>query len=80
MEKQSQYVLQMESGERALLAMMEKSLFGGEGALSEEEQLAAREESRKLAVFCLLSGESPAQAQWRLDEHHGVLKAALKHM
>lgn len=36
--------------------------------------------SVKLAVFCLLSGESPAQAQWRLDEHHGVLKAALKHM
>ena len=52
MEKQSQYV-QMESGERALLAMMEKSLFGGECALSEEEQLAALEESRKQAVFCL---------------------------
>lgn len=52
MEKQSQYV-QMESGERALLAMMEKSLFGGECKLSEEEQLAALEESRKQAVFCL---------------------------
>ena len=52
MEKQSQYV-QMESGERALLAMMENSLFGGECALSEEEQLAALEESRKQAVFCL---------------------------
>lgn len=53
MEKQSQYVLQMENGERTLLAMMEKSLFGGECALSEEEQLAALEESRKQAVFCL---------------------------
>ena len=52
MEKQSQYV-QMESGERALLAMMEKSLFGGECTLSEEEQLAALEESGKQAVFCL---------------------------
>ena len=52
MEKQSQYV-QMESGERALLAMMERSLFGGECTLSEEEQLAALEESRKQAVFCL---------------------------
>ena len=53
MEKQSQYVLQMESGERTLLAMMEKSLFGGECSLPEEEQLAALEESRKQAVFCL---------------------------
>lgn len=53
MEKQSQYVLQMENGERTLLAMMEKSLFGGECSLSEEEQLAALEESRKQAVFCL---------------------------
>ena len=52
MEKQSQYV-QMEIGERALLAMMERSLFGGECTLSEEEQLAALEESRKQAVFCL---------------------------
>lgn len=52
MEKQSQCV-QMESGERALLAMVEKSLFGGECVLSEEEQLAALEESRKQAVFCL---------------------------
>ena len=54
MEKQSQYV-QMESGERALLAMMEKSLFGGACTLSEEEQLAALEESRKQAVFCLVA-------------------------
>ena len=45
----------MNSAERALLALLKKSLFGVglERKLSEEEQLEALEESRKQAVFCL---------------------------
>lgn len=45
----------MNSAERALLALLKKSLFGVglERELSEEEQLEAMEESRKQAVFCL---------------------------
>ena len=54
MEGQSQQT-GMNSAERALLALLRKSLFGGEleYELSQEEQLAALEESRKQAVFCL---------------------------
>ena len=52
MGKKSRYT-QMDRAERALLTLVGKSLFGGECALSEEEQLAALEESKKQAVYCL---------------------------
>lgn len=54
MEGQNQKTA-MNSAERALLALLKKSLFGVglERELSEEEQMEALEESRKQAVFCL---------------------------
>lgn len=46
-------IAQLNTAERALLSLLAKSLFGKECELSEEDQLAAIEESRNQGVFCL---------------------------
>ena len=78
MEGQSQQT-GMNGAERALLALLRKSLFGGEleYELTREEQLAALEESRKQAVFCL-AAQSASLAGEESDRVRGQSLSAIR--